>query len=126
MSEAGRPRIELTPEQIKLVEEKAAEGLTQADIADLLPMSESTFKNRLRDPEDTAIADAYYRGRAWDKSALAARHRDIAMGKLSDVPISEQRKALEWRLERQHKLPSQSEIKGDGIPFIIVEREPDE
>jgi len=127
----GRPYIALTAEQVELIEKLASYGLTQEQIADFLPFSEETFKNRLRDPDETEIQDAYRRGRAMDARTLAQRHRDIALGTLVDdageciVPVADQRKALEWRLERHHKLPALHEVTGE-IPVIVIERAPDD
>ena len=101
MAEAGRPRIELTTEQVDLIERLAGLGLTQAQIADFLPMSEETLSLRIRGGCEE-ISTAYARGRAVDLEAMSSRHRKLARGELGDVPFTDQRKALEWRMERQH------------------------
>lgn len=110
----GRPAINLTDEQVALIEKLAGYGLTQAQIADCLPMSERTLRNRIHEGNHPEIAAAYARGRAKDAEALSSRHRDIAMGEAGDVPVGDQRKALEWRLERQHKWAQKLELAGDG------------
>lgn len=102
MGTPGRPKIELTDEQVALIEKLAGFGLTQAQIAECLPMSERTLRNRLQEGGDPEISAAYARGRAKDARTLSERHRDIALGEVEDAKVSDQRKALEWRLERQH------------------------
>lgn len=119
MAKGGRPRIELTTEQIELIERLAGFGLTQAQIADCLPMAERTLAERIRTGSDPRVSAAYASGRAKDAETLASRHRDIALGKLDNTPVAEQRKALEWRLERQHGFPAQMEV---GVQSIHVQR----
>lgn len=69
MSEAlGRPRVELTPEQVAQVEKLAA-VLTQAQIADVLGIADRTLRSRIAD--DPAVSAAYKRGRANAVSGVA-------------------------------------------------------
>lgn len=110
----GRPKVSLTQEHVALIEKLASYGLTQAQIADFLPISERTLRDRMTDPGDMEVSAAYARGRAKDAEVLSSRHRDIALGRIKQTPISEQRKALEWRLERQHKMPALHEHAGPG------------
>lgn len=119
----GRPRIELTPDQLELIEKLAGLGLTQAEVANVLPMSERTLARRLSDGDPDVVA-AYARGRDEDKAALSRQHRKLAMGEIDGVSVSDQRKALEWRLERQHKIASQSQtdITSGGKPIAAIER----
>lgn len=119
-NQAGRPRIELTDEQVKLIEKLAGLGLTQAQIADFLPMSERTLSDRIRGG-DEEISAAYARGRAKDAEELSSLHRKIARGEVEGVGVADQRKALEWRLERQHKWAERMELTGaDGSPMSIA------
>lgn len=120
---AGRPEVEFTDEQIKLIEKLAGLGLTQADIADCLPVSERRFAERIRDGKHPKIASAYARGRARDKKQLTGQHHKIAMGALPDAGVSDQRKALEWRLERQHKYTQEIDVGMSGaVKLEIVRR----
>lgn len=121
-NKGGRPRIELTEEQIDLIEKLASFGLTQAQIAHCLPMAERTLRDRLNDTEDEVVSAAYARGRALDAQELSKRHRDMAMGKMRDASPSDQRKALEWRLERQHKFPALHEVDGSLAANITITR----
>lgn len=52
---------------------------------------------------------------------LSSRHHRIAMGKIK-APVSEQRKAIEWRLERQHKWAGRSVVEGDHVIRVEVTR----
>lgn len=123
-SKGGRPRIELTDEHVALIERLAGFGLTQAQIADCLPMSERVLRERIADPDDEGVSAAYARGRAKDAEALSSRHRDIAMGKVDGAAVSDQRKAIEWRLERQHKWAQRMEHTGkdgrDLSPAVVI------
>lgn len=96
----GRPYIELTDEQVELIERLAGLGLTQEEISHCIPIAETTLRKRIREG-DQGIDVAYARGRARWKENARRRHRDIAMGNaerlgVDSVPISEQRKVLEW------------------------------
>lgn len=115
----GRPEIELSEDHAQLIEQLASYGLTQAQIADCLPFSERTLRNRIADGDHPEIEAAYRRGRAMDARTLSERHRDIALGRLENgVAVAEQRKALEWRMERQHgmahRVEHSGEVKGGG------------
>ena len=59
-NQGGRPKVELTPEQIKEVEELAS-SLTIEDIADHLGISEATFHNLKN--RDNEVLRAYKKGR---------------------------------------------------------------
>lgn len=98
----GRKKVELTDEQVGIIETLAGYGLTQAQIAECLPFGERTLRKRVNGGDDEEVAAAYRRGRAKSAEELAKRHRDIALGNVRDAKVSDQRKALEWRLERQH------------------------
>lgn len=114
-ADAGRPKIELTDEQIDLIEELAGFGLTQEEISRVLPMAERTLQSRIR--EDERFSAAYSRGRARAKADAARRYHHIAFDRgvglgLEDdesVSISEQRKALE-------------KILGSDLSFLSRER----
>lgn len=58
-NQGGRPKVELTPEQIKEVEELAS-SLTIEDIADHLGISEKTFRNLKNRNEE--VLTAYKKG----------------------------------------------------------------
>lgn len=119
----GRPKIKLTDEHIRTIEHLAGLGLTQVQVAECLPIAARTLRDRLADPEDTEVSAAYARGQAKDAEELSQRHRDIAMGKRPNTLTSDQRKAIEWRLERQHKWAGKQEIDHTGIPPIVIRRE---
>lgn len=119
----GRPRIELTDDQVELIEKLAGLGLTQEQVAHCLPISERTLRRRIREGDEAVMA-VYARGRAEDEEDLSSLHRKIARGEVEGVSIAEQRKALQWRLERQHKWAARQEITGkDGeslTPTVVV------
>lgn len=61
----GRPRTEITSDvDLRLIEELAADGLTQEQICHYLgiPISERTLRRRIQDDEDVQVV--YRRGRA--------------------------------------------------------------
>jgi uncharacterized protein (DUF2384 family) len=58
----GRPKLALSAEQIKQAEAMAVVGCTNAQIATILGISESTLERRSK--ENTVIFDALERGRA--------------------------------------------------------------
>lgn len=121
----GRPKVQLTAEHIQTIERLASYGLTQAQIAEWLPISERSLRDRLNDPADAEVSAAYTRGRAKDAELLSSRHRDIAMGRLKKTPIAEQRRALEFRLERQHKMAALHEHQGKGggpLEVVVTRR----
>lgn len=115
---AGRPRKELGTDLIATVESLAGLGLTQAEIADALPISERTLRARIADP-DEEISAAYVRGRAQAKEAHSARHRDIAFGRLPSVPVAVQQKALEFRLKTQFGFDEAVTVRTPDMPTGI-------
>jgi hypothetical protein len=65
----GRPRKELTGEQVEQVEKMAGHGLTLDQIADCLNIGERTLERRFS--EDTVVLAAYKRGKAVAINAVA-------------------------------------------------------
>lgn len=116
---AGRPKKELTTEHLTVIENLAGLGLTQAEIAHCLPISERLLRSHIADA-DSDISAAYARGRAAAKETHSARHRDIALGKIQKVPIAEQRKALEFRLKTQFGFEEAMTVKTPDVPSGIV------
>lgn len=122
-------KINATPEQVEQVEEYAALGWTQDEIAEVLPYSSRTFRKRLQE-QGNAVAAAYRRGRAQYKRKLTDRLADIALADLDseDVTVAEARKAIQWVLKTQFGwVPAERrEITGkDGGP-VAVEQDPRE
>lgn len=96
----GRPRIELTDNQLEMLENLASIGLSQEEAAYCLPMSERTLSDRLREG-DNEVSAVYRRAREEYHRELTNRERLIAMGKagqlgVEEVPLSEQRKTIKW------------------------------
>lgn len=58
----GRPKLELTPEDLIQIEELAAKGMTQRLIADRLGIADRTLRRRIS--EDPSLAVVFYRGKA--------------------------------------------------------------
>ena len=113
-NKGGRPRIDLTPEQIIQVEALAA-VLTQAQIADYLGISERTLRNRIF--EDPDIAASYARGRARAINGVAKN----LIQQANDGNVN----AIKFYLETQAgwKVTTVQEHTGDGLPVLVVKRE---
>jgi hypothetical protein len=113
-NKGGRPRIDLTPEQIEQVE-KLASVLTQAQIADYLGISERTLRKRIFENED--VATAYARGRA--------RAIDGVAKNLLQQAYDGNVNAIKFYLETQAgwKVTTVQEHTGDGLPVLVVKRE---
>lgn len=99
-NKGGRPRIELTDDQLELLENLASIGMTQAEAAQVLPMSERTLRNRLQEG-DNPVSAVYERARARFHEEVRRRERYIAFGDakklgVDEVKVSEQRKTLRW------------------------------
>ena len=114
----ARPKKELAPTHLAVIENLAGLGLTQAEIVECLPISERTLRARIADPDD-GVSAAYARGRAVAKEEHSARHRDIALGKIPKVPVAEQRKALEFRLKTQFGFEEAMTVRTPDIPTGI-------
>ena len=115
----ARPKKELVETHLDVIENLAGLGLTQAEIADCLPISERTLRERIAD-DDSEVSAAYARGRAVAKEVHSVRHRDIALGKLPKVPVAEQRKALEFRLKTQFGFEEAMTVRTPDVPSGIV------
>lgn len=112
---AGRPRLDLTPEQKEQVEKLAA-VLTQEQIADFLGISERTLRNRITD--DPEIAAAYARGRA---RAIG----NVAKGLLQQA-IEGNVRAMEFYLRTQagwEETTVAKHIGADGGALEVIVRE---
>lgn len=115
---AGRPRIELSDDELEMLENLASIGLTQEEAAQVLPMSKSTMKRRLREG-DNPISDLYERARGQYHEQVSKRERWIAFGDakkldVDEVPIGEQRKTLKWIRKTRFGASEKQEIEHSG------------
>lgn len=113
----GRPPKTPTAAQIRQVEEMAARGLTQADMAAVLDMSPPTFRKYLPGFFATAIA----KGQAVGKNvAGAALMRQIKKGNISAIIWFE--KTRHGYSEKVHTVLSDPDGKGVpvGGPHVAV------
>lgn len=126
----GRKRIELTDEQLDLLEGLASTGLTQEEAARCLPISYGTLRDRLNEG-DNAVSDIYERVRERYHHEIVQRERHIAFGRadkldVDHVPVSEQRKTLKWMRKSNYGVSEKQQLEHmgeDGGPVEIKEVE---
>lgn len=118
VNKGGRPRIQLTDDQLELLENLASIGLTQAEAAKVLPMCERTLRNRLQEGNNDVSA-VYERARGRYHEQVSKRERWIAFGdaeklNVDEVPVGEQRKTLRWIRKSRFGASEKQEIEHSG------------
>lgn len=106
---AGRPRKEITDEQIAQVE-KLASVLNTAQLADFLGMCENTFLQRRK--EDPRIDEAYKKGKADAMAKVGASLLKQALAGNTTAQIFYLKTQAGWR--------DKVEVEHSGNPEIVV------
>lgn len=74
-----KPKMVLSPQDVKAIEAMSGYGMTQVQIAHVLGMSLITFQRRLKDtPIEMGVIDACQRGKAVAVSNVSKRAYEIA------------------------------------------------
>jgi hypothetical protein len=105
---AGRPRIEF---DLEIVEGLGRIGATAAEMANVLPASQSTIEHRLADPE-TDFSKSYRKGQGLLKASI--RRKQIAVGLAGNVTM------LIW-LGKQH-LGQQDRLQQETVDYTPLLR----
>lgn len=96
----GRRKIGIDEATLKKAEALAQRGLTDAEVALSLGLSERTFQRRKRDMAE--LAETLSRARARAEGILANRVWELALNGTGDVPAKVSLNAATWLLARRH------------------------
>jgi len=133
---AGRPRVELSPEDYRQAETLAGYGLTNPKIAEVLGVAPRTMAERIRDDEE--FAACLLRGRARAEAHVGEALFVLATGKfrLAKVITAEGKEATEriytvrpdiqairwWEMTRAGRAERHQEVPADPTEVPMQQR----
>ncbi|MGB3495279.1 MAG: hypothetical protein WBA57_21290 [Elainellaceae cyanobacterium] len=114
----GRPQLEVSQSDLRLIENYAGRGATLDDIATVIGWSSSTLDRRLADTPE--VDEAYKRGRAIAKHEMSTRLWDIAFSDKDGTPSRSSITAVIFWLKTQAKWNDHEEQTAAAQENVVI------